>query len=289
MRWQGDASTSGCESVRLTAGTPFDLPQRAATPNVTSARPDAASRGPEKSRACGTGAVGISYPVRIIDDQELFSTSLAIALRSEGFDAQTLAIVSLDDFLGRPTTSAGLIVLDVRLGEDAHGQHIDVGDLIKRVVARGWTVLIVSGSDDSPRIAAAIAAGAIGYVPKSLSFDVLHNTIIHAAEGAPVMTNAERRTWLDRYRKHLAQERALTRRFTRLSRREREVLQLLAEGMRAAAIAEHFVVSITTVRAQIRSILAKLEVSCQLEAAALIRTQPAVTDTFAIYERQGVT
>jgi DNA-binding NarL/FixJ family response regulator len=235
--------------------------------------------------ACEPNTTGKCYPVRIVDDHILFSTSLAIALRSEGFDAQTLAIASLKDFLDRPTTSAGLIVLDVRIGEDANGQHIDVADLTEDIQARGWRVLIVSGSDDSPRIAAAIAAGAIGYVPKSQSFDVLRDTIIHAAEGTPVMTNAERRTWLEGHRKHLAQERALTRRFTRLSRRECEVLQLLSQGMRAAAIAEHFVVSIPTVRAQIRSILAKLEVSCQLEAAALLRQKPAIARRFMLNER----
>ena len=71
----------------------------------------------------------------------------------------------------------------------------------------------------------------------------------------------------------LAQERALSRRLSRLSAREREVLELLAEGMRAAAIAEHFVVSMPTVRTQIRSILAKLDVSSQLEAVALFRQQ----------------
>jgi DNA-binding CsgD family transcriptional regulator len=59
-----------------------------------------------------------------------------------------------------------------------------------------------------------------------------------------------------------------------LSPREREVLELLTEGMRAAAIAEYFVVSMPTVRTQIRSILAKLDVSSQLEAVALFRQQP---------------
>jgi DNA-binding NarL/FixJ family response regulator len=59
-------------------------------------------------------------------------------------------------------------------------------------------------------------------------------------------------------------------RLGRLSRREREVFELLAQGHNAAKIAERFVVSMTTVRTQIRSGLAKLEVNSQLEAVALI-------------------
>ena len=49
---------------------------------------------------------------------------------------------------------------------------------------------------------------------------------------------------------------------------------MLAEGLRAAAIAERLVVSMPTVRTQIRSILTKLEVGSQLEAVALLRQQP---------------
>jgi DNA-binding NarL/FixJ family response regulator len=43
----------------------------------------------------------------------------------------------------------------------------------------------------------------------------------------------------------------------------------MCEGQRAAQIAERFVVSMTTVRTQIRAILAKLECNAQLEATAL--------------------
>ena len=56
-----------------------------------------------------------------------------------------------------------------------------------------------------------------------------------------------------------------------LTAREREVLDGLVAGKRAAAIAEESVVSLATVRAQIRAILAKLGVSSQLEAVALVR------------------
>jgi DNA-binding NarL/FixJ family response regulator len=218
-----------------------------------------------------------AYPVIVIDDHELFSASLTLALRSEGFDARMLTVASVEDFLRRPATATtGLVVLDLDLGRDTDGRHVNGVDLIDRFRARGWTVLVVTGDDDSSGAAAAIAAGAIGSVPKSRSFDLLSKTIRAAAEGVPVMTNTERRTWLECHRKHLAQVRDLSRRLARLSAREREVLELLAEGRRAAAIAGHFVVSMTTIRTQIRSILTKLEVGSQLEAVALLRQQHGV-------------
>ncbi|WP_345410382.1 LuxR C-terminal-related transcriptional regulator [Actinomycetospora chlora] len=219
--------------------------------------------------------VSADYPVVIIDDHELFSTTLTMALRNEGFDARTLPVAESRSFATRPAIHpAGLVVLDLDLSRDADGQYVHGADLVGGLRAAGWKVLVVSGSSDTPGVAAAIAAGAIGSVPKSRSFGVLLGTVMDAAAGVRVMSDAEHQEWLERHRRYLAQERELSRRLARLSSREREVLELLAAGMRAATIAEHFVVSMPTVRTQIRSLLAKLEVGSQLEAVALLRQLP---------------
>lgn len=216
-----------------------------------------------------------AYPVLIIDDHELFSTTLTMALRNEGFDARTLPVAEVQCFLDRPTLRpTGLVVLDLDLNRDADGRYVHGADLVEGLREARWKVLVVSGSMDQPGTASAIAAGAIGSVPKSRSFEVLLRTVITAAGGTPVMSEAEHQEWLERHRQYQAQERELSRRLARLSHREREVLELLATGMRASAIAEHFVVSMPTVRTQIRSLLAKLEVGSQLEAVALLRQLP---------------
>jgi DNA-binding NarL/FixJ family response regulator len=234
-------------------------------------------------RGLATGDVprptGQTYPVLIIDDHELFSTTLTMALRNEGFDAKTLPIAEVRDFLDRPVPRpTGLVVLDLDLNRDADGRYVNGADLVEGLRDAGWKVLVVSGSMDQPGTASAIASGAIGSVPKSHSFEVLLRTVISAAAGAPVMSETEHREWLERHRQYKEQERALYRRLARLSFREREVLELLAVGMRAAAIAEHFVVSMPTVRTQIRSLLTKLEVNSQLEAVALLRQLPPSGD-----------
>jgi DNA-binding NarL/FixJ family response regulator len=197
----------------------------------------------------------------IIDDHELFSSLTTMALRSQGFDARTLAVACVQDPLQRPTVAPTGV------------------DLVEGLRARGWEVLVVSGSVDQTGVAAAIAAGAIGSVPKSGSFDALLKAVITAAMDEPLMTECERDKWLERHRQDRAQQRELSRRWARLSPREREVLELLAEGMRASAVAQHFVVSMPTVRSQIRSILTKLDVRSQLEAVALFRQRPAPEGT----------
>jgi DNA-binding NarL/FixJ family response regulator len=53
--------------------------------------------------------------------------------------------------------------------------------------------------------------------------------------------------------------------------REKEVLELLVGGYKAAEVTQRFSVSLATVRTQIRGILRKLEVRSQLEAVDLAR------------------
>jgi len=217
----------------------------------------------------------MGFTVLIVDDHELFSTSLRMALRAHGLDAHQVTPSGFDVILRQAEELPnGLIVLDLDLGKAPDGGWLHGPDVVTGLRERGWKVLIVSGSQDQPGIAAAIAAGAIGSVLKTSSFGALLETVIAAAEGRSLMTEAQHQSWLALDRTYRAKERELARRLSRLSRREQEVLELLAEGHRAAAIAEHFVVSMTTVRTQIRSILTKLEVSSQLEAVALLRQAP---------------
>jgi len=223
----------------------------------------------------GAGRSPVGYPVLVIDDHELFSTSLTMALRGNGFDAHQIPVARLADFVRQASDGpTGLVVLDLDLGRDSEGRWVHGADLVGSLRQRGWQVLIVSGSVDQPGVAAAIAGGAIGSVPKSSSFETLVRTVGTAAEGKPIMTDAERYHWLGRHRGYQAKEIELARRLDRLSTREREVLELLAEGHRAGVIAARFVVSMATVRTQIRAILIKLEVNSQLEAVALVRQSP---------------
>jgi DNA-binding NarL/FixJ family response regulator len=84
-----------------------------------------------------------------------------------------------------------------------------------------------------------------------------------------LVSPAERADCVERHRRSRAAARRGAELVGRLSTRERQVLARLAAGVPASAIATEFVVSLATVRAQIRSVLAKLEVNSQLAAVAL--------------------
>ncbi|MGH3872155.1 MAG: LuxR C-terminal-related transcriptional regulator [Pseudonocardiaceae bacterium] len=204
--------------------------------------------------------------VLIVDDHELLSCALVIALGSRGLSAQQLSPQELLTRLDQPAPPGGLVLLDLDLGAGIDGARL-VGPLRRA----GWRVLVITGSRDQAHIAAAVAAGAVGWVPKTAPFDDLVAHAVRAAQGRSLVTDTARLRMTDvanAAREATAQRR---RRWQQLTPREREILDCLASGLRAGAIAEKFTVSVATVRTQIRSILAKLEVSSQLEAVALTR------------------
>ncbi|MFC5994863.1 DNA-binding response regulator [Pseudonocardia hispaniensis] len=213
-------------------------------------------------------------PVLVVDDHELVREALVAGLHAHRIAALGCGQTTVDGIAREAAAHpAGLVLLDLELGRGPRGTPLNGVDAIATLRAAGWSVLVVSAGRRPPQIAAAIAAGAIGLVPKSASFTTLFQTVRRALAGLPVMTEQERQGWLelDRRQRAEAERRAVL--LARLTTRERLVLERLAEGHRAAEIAAEFVVSVTTVRSQIRSILVKLEVSSQLGAVALLNAE----------------
>lgn len=219
-----------------------------------------------------TTIIGTAVPILIVDDHELVGTSLMIGLKSEGLPARWCRARGVAGILAEAVSmSPGLAVLDLDLGRDSVGNHVDGVHLVEPLLTRGWRALVLSGSSDRSRIGAALAAGALGWVPKNAPFPDLLAAIRAAQAGMPVMAPSRRQELIDFYVERTRRHRELTEKLGRLTHREREVLAELAQGKRAQNVADHFVVSLATVRTQIRAILTKLDVSSQLEAVALFR------------------
>ncbi|MDT7726016.1 MAG: two-component system, NarL family, nitrate/nitrite response regulator NarL [Actinomycetota bacterium] len=210
-------------------------------------------------------------PVLLLDDHRLISTTLLLALRTQGVEAVQLPITGFDEILASAARyRPGLALLDLDLGERVAGPPPNGLRLIDPLRSQGWSVLIVTASRNRGAIAAAIARGAIGWVSKAEPFDRLLAVVLDAKAGRDVLPAALRDEFLRLHRKLRAHDVELIERVRRLSSREREVLDRLACGRSAAVVAADFTVSLATVRAQIRSILAKLDVQSQLAAVAII-------------------
>lgn len=211
--------------------------------------------------------------VLIIDDHELVGTSLMLSLRSEGLRADWRGNAGGEEGILADVRrlDPGLVLLDLDLGRDRDGRMLDGVHLVAPLIDAGWRVLVLSGSSDRVRIGGALADGALAWVPKNAPLPALLRSVRAAAQGRPVMAPERRQQLIDTYHEQTSARSELRARLDKLTQREREVLAELAQGHRAQAVAERFVVSLATVRTQIRAILVKLEVSSQLEAVALYR------------------
>jgi two-component system nitrate/nitrite response regulator NarL len=211
-------------------------------------------------------------PVLIVDDHPLVAVALVTALRERGLDVRRGDPAADDGVRAELARSpSGVVVLDLDLGRDAAGAVVDGVELVPTARAAGWRVLLLTGSADRARIAAAVAAGALGWLPKNLPFEEIVDTVSGAAHGRQVFDPQRRDALVAEHHAARSARSDLDRRWARLTPRESEVLGCLVEGKRVADVARQFVVAEATVRTQVRSILAKLEVRSQLEAVALAR------------------
>jgi DNA-binding NarL/FixJ family response regulator len=214
--------------------------------------------------------------ILVVDDHELVGSLVVLGLERRGFRAVRCPVTTEPAILEAGSRFVpGLVLLDLDLGTGSGTERIDELALVRGFVARGWRVLVVSAVTDRRRVAAAISAGAAGLLSKAAPLEELVASVAATTEGRRLLSESERASWLAIHRETSRSLRDIRTRLRRLTGREREVLELLARGERAAAIADRAVVSLSTVRSQIRSVLAKLEVNSQLEAVALLRQDAA--------------
>jgi two-component system, NarL family, nitrate/nitrite response regulator NarL len=206
--------------------------------------------------------------VLIVDDHALVAQTLALALRTRSMEATVAADLGSTAVLELArATRPRLVLLDLDLGGGADGTELMPG-----LRAVGSRVLVVTGTTDRFRLAATIAAGAVGWVDKSVGFDELVDAVEHVARGGELIGLRERHELLAEFRAGQAVRSALRARMGTLAAREHHVLRRLAAGLQAEAVAVELNVSVHTVRAQIRSIHRKLDVTSQLAAVAVARS-----------------
>jgi DNA-binding NarL/FixJ family response regulator len=212
-----------------------------------------------------------THRILIVEDHVLFAESLALALSLEGYDARRLPLPAEGGAMATVRSlalraSPRTVLLDLDLGRFGDGVA-----LIAPLARAGANVVVVTASEDRSRWGACMRQGARKVHPKSGPLQDVLGTVRRLHEGLPVVTREELEFLLEAWQEEDAALVQMRRHLERLTPREREVLGSLINGQDVRSIAGASVVSEATVRTQVKSILAKLEVSSQLAAVGMAR------------------
>jgi DNA-binding NarL/FixJ family response regulator len=182
------------------------------------------------------------------------------------------------ELVGEAATGQDAVELASRLLPDVALMDIQMPDMdgieaTRRVIAASpmTRVLMVTMFEDEDSVLAAMRAGARGYVVKGMRSADAIRAIRAVAEGEAIFSPAVAARLVSMLTE--ARQRVLPEVFPELTERERQTLDLMAQGHKNAAIAERLHLSPKTVRNYVTSIFDKLELADRSQA--IIRARDA--------------
>jgi DNA-binding NarL/FixJ family response regulator len=197
-------------------------------------------------------------PLRLvlIEDHQALREGLELLLGREGCDVVGTAGTAAEGRELVERLAPDVALVDIRLGEDdgiALTRRLLGDDPDRRVV-------LYTGSSDEELLFSGLDSGARGYALKDGSPRELVDALGQVASGGSYVDPRLRPALLSR---------RSTERQPSLSNREREVLDLLAQGLTGEAVAEQLVLSAETIKTHIRNAMGKLEANTRVHAIAI--------------------
>lgn len=208
----------------------------------------------------------MSEPIRVLiaDDHPLFRDGLT-ALLHDGVDTELTGTATSGSEaveLARET-QPDVVVMDL------HMPGLNGIEATRRIVGDSphIAVLVLTMFDDDDSIFAALRAGARGYLLKGADREQIRRAI-HAAANGEIIFGADLAARMLGY---FTAAPAPPPVFPQLTDREREVLELVAQGRANTAIATRLGLSQKTIRNHVSNILTKLQVADRAQAIVQAR------------------
>jgi two-component system nitrate/nitrite response regulator NarL len=212
---------------------------------------------------------GSTTRVAIVDPHVLFAECLEVALNLRGYQTHRIPVPDSPQTY-TPLVAAirharpAVVIINLDLGEGKDGCN-----LIEPVVASGAAVIGVTGSSDRSRWGECLVRGACTVVSQEVPLSAVTSAIRRIRGGSRVMPREEFLGLVRRFHEGDRGRREVRARLERLTPREGEILGSLMAGRSVSYIARTRFLAESTVRTQVKSILAKLEVSSQIAAVGL--------------------
>lgn len=194
----------------------------------------------------------------LIEDHQALREGLELLLGREGCDVVGTAGTAAEGQRLVEALEPDVALVDIRLGDDDD----DGIDLTRRLVDSDpeRRIVLYTGSSDEDLLFSGLDSGARGYALKDGSPRELVEALALVAEGGSYVDPRLRPALLSR---------RSTERMPSLSNREREVLDLLAQGLTGEQVAERLVLSAETIKTHVRNAMSKLEAHTRVHAIAI--------------------
>jgi len=191
----------------------------------------------------GSAPMATAKPiVFVVDDDVWIRESLQTLLQDEGWQAETFA--SAREFLDRPRPlTPNCLVLDVSL------PGLDGLELQKRIAAErtDMPIIFITGHGDIPMSVGAMKAGAIEFLTKPFSDEVLLTAIRQALERSRLALTEQ------------ATMQELRDRYASLTPREQDVMRLVVSGLLNKQVADELGITESTVKAHRGQVMQKMK------------------------------
>ncbi|MGA8225607.1 MAG: response regulator [Xanthobacteraceae bacterium] len=198
--------------------------------------------------------------VFVVDDDVSVRESLELLIRSAGWQPETFA--SAQEFLARPPVFApSCLVLDVNL-PDLNGLDLQKRVAVDRI---DMPIIFITGYGDVPMTVQAMKAGAVEFLTKPFGDDALLSAIRQALERSRTALAHEAEIW------------GLRDCYASLSRREREVMELVVRDLLNKQVGFELGISEITVKAHRGKVMQKMKANSLADLvtmAASLRLAP---------------
>ena len=205
-------------------------------------------------------------PIRVllVEDHASFRQALAFMLeRDPGFEVaeQVGSLAEARQLNGEVLENVDVAIIDLALPDGDGLELIEDFSSQPRM-----TTLVLSASLEPGRFARAVEAGASGVLHKSTPIKDIVEAVRKLRAGEALLSPAEVVEMLRMVGRERQEELAARQAVERLTPREKEVLEALAEGLESKEIAEKLNVTVETERTHMVNILHKLGVHSRLQA-----------------------
>ncbi|KMQ63557.1 LuxR family transcriptional regulator [Chryseobacterium sp. BLS98] len=200
----------------------------------------------------------MSISIAIVEDEKNYNNALKKVINYQ--DDMKVAAQFFDGneaLKNLPDISPDVVMMDIQL-QDMLG--IEIIEKLRKEMPATQFIMCTSFEDDE-KIFNSLKAGAMGYLIKGESMDKILSSIRDVYNGGAPMSLAIARKVLSHFEKKLPEKG-----FDELTEREKEILELLSQGLLYKEIADKKFISIDTVKKHVGNIYRKLHVSNKVEA-----------------------